>query len=81
MSVLRYDAAAHEYSAYNVDNLGFARTYRVTERDGVWSFAGDRERATVAMSEDATTMTVDWEIRNGDETWSSLCHLEATKHA
>jgi hypothetical protein len=81
MSVLRYDAAAHEYSAYNVDNLGFARTYRVTERDGVWSFAGDRERATVAMSEDATTMIVDWEIRNGDETWSSLCHLEATKHA
>jgi hypothetical protein len=79
MSTIRYDSATGAYSAHNVDNLGFARTYRVTENDRVWSFTGDWERATMAMNEDATSMTIDWEATKDGVTWSPLCHLEAVK--
>jgi Protein of unknown function (DUF1579) len=79
MNIIRYDATTHEYSSYNVDSLGFARTYRVTERDGVWSFAGDRERATIEIGKDGSTMTIDWELTKDGSTWLPLCHLEATK--
>jgi hypothetical protein len=81
ISIVRYDPATRQYSAYNVDNLGFARTYRVTERDGVWSFTGDRERATWALAADGRTMAIDWEMTRDGETWAPLCHLDATKQA
>lgn len=79
LNIVRYDATTGQYSSYNVDNLGFARTYRVTQRDGVWSFTGDWERATWALGPDGRTMTVDWEITRDGETWEPLCHLDATK--
>ena len=52
---------------------------RVTQRDGVWSFTGDWERATWAFAHDGQTMTIDWEITSDGETWEPLCHLDATK--
>jgi hypothetical protein len=79
MNVIRYDQTTGEYSSYNVDNLGFARTYRVTRDDGVWSFSGDRERATMRFGDDNRTLTIDWEIKNDGSTWQPLCHLDATK--
>ena len=79
LSIIRYDSTTGQYSAYNVDNLGFARTYRVTERDGVWSFTGDWERATWSIGHDGDRMTIDWEITSDGETWEPLCHLDATK--
>jgi hypothetical protein len=81
ISIMRYDPTTRQYSAYNVDNLGFARTYRVTERDGVWSFTGDWERATWTLGADGTTMAIDWEMTRDGETWAPLCHLDATKQA
>jgi len=79
LNIIRYDANTGQYSSYNVDNLGFARTYRVTQRDDVWSFVGDWERATWALGHDGQTMTIDWEITRDGETWEPLCHLDATK--
>ena len=79
LNIIRYDATTGQYSSYNVDNLGFARTYRVTQREGVWSFTGDWERATWAFGHDGQTMTIDWEITSDGETWEPLCHLDATK--
>jgi len=79
MSVIRYDAETHEYSSYNVDNLGYARTYRVTPRDDVWSFEGDWERATMRFSDDKRHLTIDWERTPDGANWVPLCHLEATK--
>jgi hypothetical protein len=80
INIIRYDQTTGQYSSYNVDNLGYARTYRVAERDGVWSFTGDWERATWALGADGRTMTIDWESTTDGETWAPLCHLEATKH-
>jgi hypothetical protein len=79
INIIRYDPTTEQYSSYNVDNLGFARTYRVTQRDGVWSFTGDWERATWRLGADDRTMTIDWETTRDGETWAPLCHLEATK--
>ena len=79
LNIIRYDATTEQYSSYNVDNLGFARTYRVTQRDGVWSFIGEWERATWAFGHDGQTMTIDWEITTDGATWETLCHLDATK--
>ena len=81
INIIRYDQATGQYSSHNVDNFGFARTYRVAQRDGVWSFTGEWERATWSLSPDRTTMTIDWEATEDGETWVPLCHLEATKQA
>ena len=79
INILRYDQTTGQYSSYNVDNFGFARTYRVAQRNGVWSFTGEWERATWSLDPDGTTMTIDWEATEDGETWVPLCHLEATK--
>jgi hypothetical protein len=79
MNVIRFDPATREYSSYNVDNLGYARTYRVTQHDDEWSFSGDRERATMRFDNEGRTLTIDWELTKDGSTWEPLCHLEATK--
>lgn len=79
MNVIRYDSETREYSSYNVDNLGYARTYRLTEHDGTWSFTGDRERATMRFGNDGRALTIDWEITTDGSNWQPLCHLEATR--
>ena len=79
LTTIRYDPTTRAYSAYNVDNLGFARTYRVTPHDDVWTFTGERERATMRFGNDGRTMTIDWEVTSDGTTWLPLCHLEATQ--
>jgi len=79
MNVIRYDEATHEYSSYNVDNLGFARTYRLTQHDNTWAFTGDRERATMRFGDDGRTLAIDWELTKDGSHWEPLCHLEARK--
>jgi len=74
LSIIRYDDATGEHSCYNVDNLGYARTYRMTEHDGVWSFSGATERATVRFSDDGGRMMTHWEIKR-DGKWGPLCDL------
>ncbi|HUQ82840.1 MAG TPA: YciI family protein [Gemmatimonadaceae bacterium] len=74
ISIIRYDDATGEHSSYNTDNLGFARTYRMTERGGVWSLTGPTERASVRFSGDGDTMTTLWEV-NKDGQWMPLCDL------
>ena len=78
-SIIRYDAASREYSAFNVDNLGYARTYRMTERDGVWSLAGPRERATIRFADDGATMQTHWDVKRDGERWAPLCDLVGTR--
>jgi hypothetical protein len=79
LSTIRYDAATNAYVAQTVDNLGFARTYRVTPSDDAWTFTGDWERATMRFGDDDRRMTIDWDVRRDGATWVPLCHLEATK--
>ena len=74
LSLMRYDDATHEYSTYNVDNLGYARTYRMTKRDGVWSITGPSERATIRFTDDGAAMQIHWEVKQGSK-WAPLCDL------
>ena len=77
-SIIRYDHSTHEYSAYNVDNLGYARTYRMTEQGGVWSLTGAQERATIRFTDDGATMKTRWELKK-DARWVPLCDLVGTR--
>ena len=51
----------------------------MTQRDDVWSFDGEWERATMRFGEDGRRLTIDWELTKDGATWLPLCHLEATK--
>ena len=63
-----------------MDNLGFARTYRVTQPDeNVWAFDGEWERARMVFGNDGRSLTIDWELTQDGSTWLPLCHLDATK--
>ena len=73
LSIMRYDEATHEHSTYNVDNLGYARTYRMTRRDGVWSLTGPSERATIRFTDDGA-MKIHWDRKQGSS-WVPLCDL------
>jgi hypothetical protein len=79
MNVIRYDQTTDEYSSYNVDNLGYARTYRVSNDGDVWNFIGEWERATMRFGDGGHTLTIDWELTKDGATWKPLCHLEAHK--
>ena len=71
---MRYDEATHEHSTYNVDNLGYARTYRMTKRDGVWSLTGPTERATIRFTDDGAAIQIHWEVKK-ESKWAPLCDL------
>ena len=79
VNIIRYDAVSGEYASYNVDNLGYARTYRVQRNENEWTFTGERERATMRFGEDGRTLAIDWEVTSDGSTWVSLCHLDATR--
>ena len=81
MTTIRYDPATGVYTASNIDNMGYARTYQVTPHDDVWSFSGEWERATMRFGDEGGTMTIDWEITRDGSTWRPLCHLIGTKSA
>jgi hypothetical protein len=77
-SIIRYDASARAYSAFNVDTLGYARAYRMTEHGGVWSLMGPKERATIQFTDDGAAMSTHWEIKK-DARWAPLCDLVGTR--
>lgn len=78
--VLGYDATKGAYVVHHFDSLGYHRTYSATERDGVWSFSGEHERATFTVAPDGQSFTASWQQRaTGGAEWSPLCEFRATK--
>jgi hypothetical protein len=79
IGIIGYDASSHALSAHAFDNLGYARTYEATVRDGVLTYTGKWERATLAVGDDRNTMTIHWERSTDGAHWIPLCDLTATK--
>ncbi len=52
LEIIGYDAASGTYPVHAFDSAGNAGTMRARVRDGVWTFAGESERATVTRSAD-----------------------------
>lgn len=78
VSQIGWDAEAGCYFMQMVDNLGYARNYVLRdEGGGVWSLAGQRERARLTF--DGDRLTERWEHRPGGKAWEELCAYELVK--
>jgi hypothetical protein len=57
-----YDPATRTYPMRSFDHRGnFTTMHASVTDDGVWTFAGDAERATLMIAPDGRTMTARWE--------------------
>ncbi|GAA0939537.1 hypothetical protein [Nonomuraea longicatena] len=73
-----YDPATGTYPMRSFDNHGSFATMRASvDDDGVWTFAGDTERATLVITDDAT-MSADWE-RTDAATWHPWMTMSFTR--
>jgi hypothetical protein len=79
VGLIGYDPADRGYSLSAFDNLGFARTYRVIVRDGVWTYTGRWERASFIVGEGGKDMQVKWERSRDGSSWEFLCELKMTR--
>jgi hypothetical protein len=79
IEIIGYDPSTGAYSAHFFDNGGWARMYRAYVRDRTWAFAGQRERATVVVSEDGNTMMWTWEQTKDGSSWLPLCEVRSTR--
>lgn len=76
VGAIGYDAGSGAYRMHMVDNLGYDRTYEVHDRgDGVWTLAGERERATLTFRGDR--LNVRWEHRPDGGDWAPLCEFDS----
>jgi hypothetical protein len=73
-----YDPATGTYPMRSFDNHGTFATMRASVSEGgVWTFAGDTERATLVVTDDAT-MSADWE-RSDTATWHPWMSMSFTR--
>jgi Protein of unknown function (DUF1579) len=75
-----HDPAAGTYPMRSFDNQGnfLTMTARVDD-DGVWTFTGDSERATLTVGADGTTMTARWERSEDGASWRHWMDMRFTR--
>ncbi|MFD8557988.1 DUF1579 family protein [Streptosporangium canum] len=65
-----YDPASRTYPMRSFDNHGNFGTMRASvDNDGVWTFTGETERATLTIAEDGDAMTAVWERTDNGSDW------------
>jgi hypothetical protein len=90
--VHRFDSALHEgisfighdperpgYTADNFDNLGYHRSYQLSELGGVWQWSGGFERASMRFFDDGSGFHTRWEISSDGRSWQPLCELRGSR--
>jgi hypothetical protein len=76
-----YDASTQTYPMRSFDNQGNFVTMRASvSEDGIWTFAGESERATLTIGDDGDTMTAKWERSEDDgSNWWPWMDMKFTK--
>ncbi|WP_433380253.1 DUF1579 family protein [Streptosporangium sp. CA-115845] len=75
-----YDPATRTYPMRSFDNRGNFVTMRASVNDdGVWTFTGETERATLVIAEDRNTMTARWERVDNGSDWRHWMDMTFTK--
>jgi len=59
--------------------MGYVRTYKIVNEEGMWKFTGEKERATLQFSANGNGFTENWEIFTEEENWQPLCKLQAKR--
>jgi Protein of unknown function (DUF1579) len=77
-----YDPAEQTYPMRAFDNHGNYTTMTArVDGDGVWTFTGPSQRATLTIAPDRTTMTARWERSDDHTTWHHWMDMTFTKTA
>jgi hypothetical protein len=75
-----YDRSEQSYPMRSFDNQGnFATMTARVRDDGVWTFTGASERATLSIGDDGTTMTARWERSDDGSGWRHWMDMRFTK--
>lgn len=78
---LAYDMERGTHICRMIDNLGYDRLYTLSPNGRVWTFRGERERATYAFAEDDRSIDIRWEFTEDGLDWKPLCELKAVRTA
>ncbi|MES9536599.1 MULTISPECIES: DUF1579 family protein [unclassified Actinomadura] len=77
-----YDPESRTYPMRSFDNHGHFVTMRASVDDGgVWTFAGETERATLVIAEDGESMTAEWERTDDGSNWRHWMDMSFTRAA
>jgi len=76
---LSWDETRGTHTCRLIDNLGYDRLYKLTANGRVWTFNGERERATYAFSEDGRSIDIRWEASDDGVNFKPLYDLRATR--
>ncbi|MGC4787780.1 DUF1579 family protein [Micromonospora sp. DT178] len=75
-----YDPSTGTYPMRSFDNQGAFVTMRASVADdGVWTFSGDTERATLVIADDHATMSATWERTDDTITWQPWMTMSFTR--
>jgi hypothetical protein len=75
-----YDASSQTYPMRSFDNQGNFVTMRASvSDDGIWTFAGESERATLTIGADGNTMAAKWERSDDGSKWWPWMDIKFTK--
>lgn len=75
-----YDPASRTYPMRSFDNQGSFVTMRASVDDeGVWTFVGETERATLVIAEDGDAMTAEWERTDNGSNWRHWMDMSFTR--
>ncbi|KAB2342498.1 DUF1579 family protein [Actinomadura rudentiformis] len=75
-----YDPVTGTYPMRSFDNQGdFVTMHATVDDHGVWTFAGETERATLTVAEDGTTMSAKWERTDDGSTWLHWMDMAFTR--
>jgi hypothetical protein len=76
---LAWDEGRRIHTCRLIDNLGYDRLYELSANGLVWTFNGERERATYAFSEDCRRIDIRWEKSDDGVNFRPLCELRARR--
>jgi hypothetical protein len=79
LEVIGYDVATNTYPTTFFDNQGNTGSYRATVNQGVWTFQGVADRATLTISNDGTTMQAHWERSDDGIQWQDWMFISLTR--
>lgn len=79
LEVIRYDVATNTYLTTFFDNLGHTGSYRATVNQGVWTFQGSADRATLTITSDGNTMHAHWERTEDGAQWQDWMFITLTR--
>jgi hypothetical protein len=79
LEVIGYDVATNTYPTTFFDNQGNTGSYRATINNGVWTFQGAADRATLTIGDRGNTMHAHWERSDDGSPWQDWMLVTLTR--